>query len=392
MKLVKYVEGTLSFPKAKTLMLFLIAVLTYSSCKQEPATDLPNLEDQEILNYLQEQGFNTEAVKILDDFVDYEDDAGWDKADLLKTIRGEHPEEFMPIDPDDPSIVDPHADDRHRGIRESNRTDAVTKSNVASLTYYIRSSVEDDCGTAWVTSINDAAAAWNALSYCRVGLSRTYSQSSADIVWGSDDDSGMPSSHRNLGSSTVAKAGFPSGGNAWKWISINDTKDTWGSKKKTSMHEFGHCLGYRHTGTSDGQFIHGTPTTETGSIMNQGSNTSPSFQTGDRRSARVFYPDSYTTPNTITVSKGWSGALKLKYKNSNFLTRPYYWIRVYRYSSSGSYLGYKDFQSRTSNSNGYHTLYWSGLSSGTTYRFAIRGYNFRKDVYSSRSGQYTVTL
>ncbi len=388
MKLVKRISPTfLSLP---TLLMLLVVLISYTSCKNDAVSDGPNPEDQEILNYLAQEGFNIDEVKILDDFVDYEEDAGWDKADLLRTIRGENPEEFIPVDPDDLSIVALDSEERQQGIRESNRTDAITKGRVDGLKYFIRPSVQSDCGTAWVNAIDDAADEWNALSNCRVSLTKASSQFGADIVWGSDLDSGLISSHQNL--SAIAKAGFPSSGKAWKWISINDNQDAWGSKLKTAMHEFGHCLGYRHTGTSDGQFIHGTPTTESGSIMLQGSNTSPSFQTGDRRAARVYYPESYTTPNSVSVTRASAGTVRITYRNSNFISRPYYWIRVYKYNSLGIYVSHVDIQSRTSNSTGFHTFTWSGHTSGRNYKFAVRGYNFRKDINSSRTSKFSVGL
>ncbi len=376
------------------LILLSVFVLLLASCREENAvveTTSLNPDEQEIIDYLAANDYNIDEVEFLDDFVVYEEDAGWDKAGLLETIRGENIE-IIPIDPDDPSIVPLEGEERQQGIRESDRTDAVTKGRVDGLKFYIRSSVQSHCGTAWVTAFRNAATQWNNLSNCRVQLTEAGSQFSADIVIGSDLDSGMPTSHQSLPTNTIARAGFPSSGKAWKWISVNDNQDSWGSKLKTAMHEYGHCIGYRHTGTSDGQRIHGTPASESSSIMNQGSNTSPSFQTGDRRAARVYYPGSYTTPNSISVSRASAGTVRITYRNSNFISRPYYWIRVYKYNSLGIYVSHRDFQSQTSNTTGFHTLTWGGHTSGRNYKFAVRGYNFRRDINSSRSSKFSVGL
>ncbi|MEO1411377.1 MAG: M57 family metalloprotease [Bacteroidota bacterium] len=367
-------------------------VLLLLGCGQDhPIVETASLspEEREIIDYLRTNDYDLDAVEFLEDFVVYEADAGWDKAALLRTIRGENIDP-IPIDPDDPSIVDLEAEERHRGIREENRTDAVTKGRVDDLTYFMRSSLGRDCGTDWTAAFRNGAREWNRLAHCRVTLTETTSEIRADIVIGSDLDTGLPTSHRNIPS--IARAGFPSDGRAWGWISVNDNADDWDSKLKTAMHEFGHCLGYRHTGTSDGQFIHGTPSTESGSIMNQGTNTSPSFQTGDRRSARVYYPEEYTDPNSVSVRRESSGKVRLTYRNSNFITRPYYWIRVYKYTSWGVYLGYRDFKSRTGSSDGFHTLFWGGHTPGRTYKFAVRGYNFRRDINSGRSSKFSVDL
>ncbi len=385
-----------NFSKAKSVFpiffSFSILLLLFSSCSPENmATETESLqpEEQEILHYLATNDYNVDAVEFLENFVLYEGDTGWDKTALLATIRGEYAESEV-IDPDDPTIIALEGEERQRGIQESNRLDAVLRSEVIDLTFYLRPSLLQHCGADWVTAFQNAAKEWNAISTCLIFFSETTSSFDADIIIGSDIDFGMPSSHRFI--SGIARAGFPSNGIAWQWISVKASSYTYDSKLKTAMHELGHCIGYRHTGTSDGRQIHGTPYSESGSIMNAGANTNPSFQQGDLRAARMYYADRYDEPTNINVRRSSAGIVKITYRNPKYVSRPYYWIRVYRYSASGAYQGYRDFQSRTTNSSGYHTLYWAGHIPGNAYKYAIRGYNFRRDIFSPRSNQYLVVL
>ena len=177
MKLVKFQSHFISL---RVLFLLAILSLSYSSCKNDSVAELPNPEDQEILNYLAEQGYDLEEVKILEDFVDYEEDAGWDKEGLLQMIRGEN-QDPIPLDPELESL----ADYRQRGIRDANRTDAITRGRVDDIEYFIRPSVQNHLGTFWVNGINNAANNWNDMSTCRVNFIRTFSESGADIVIGS---------------------------------------------------------------------------------------------------------------------------------------------------------------------------------------------------------------
>jgi hypothetical protein len=108
-------------------------------------------------------------------------------------------------------------------------------------------------------------------------------------------------------------AGFPSGGNPYKWVKINSGTDSYSTavNKHVITHEIGHCIGFRHTdwfnrsiscgsggseGTAGVGAIHipGTPTTNVTSstsvmvaCFNSGSNGV--FTSSDRTALNYLY-------------------------------------------------------------------------------------------------------
>lgn len=84
------------------------------------------------------------------------------------------------------------------------------------------------------------------------------------------------------GGNYIASAGFPSGGNPYNEVKFNKQYQNWQNATLTSVfaHEFGHCIGYRHTDYMDRSYsCGGAPSNEgdggVGAIHIPGTPTGP---------------------------------------------------------------------------------------------------------------------
>ena len=372
------------------LSLFFFLSLMFVSCEKEQQEVITPIssEQLEMLDYFGALGYNVDSFEFKTDHVFYKRRVAWPMKDILLRARGEYDyTEVEDSDERDPDIIG----ERQRAISEDNRFDAVRASNVQNIFYYIDPSVWNNLSYSWRNAIDDAAESWNDLTYCRINFVPMAIRAFADIVITTDIDPNIPSDLRNLPSGVITATRGALNGEVGPILSINASYDVYLRKKVLIMGSLGHALGFEPTDGSLGEHVHGTPTTQTNSVMNASPwAASSTFQTGDKRMARLFYPQEYDRPDTYIVSRVGTGTVQIIYRNPNPINKPYYWVRVYKYSASGGYFGSRYFRS-TPNAAGIHIIQWGGHGYGY-FRFAVRGYNFRRDIRSSKTSRVYVNL
>lgn len=132
-----------------------------------------------------------------------------------------------------------------------------TYNLVSGLPRNITIRVSSTLPSRYITATDAAISRYNARGL-RVTFSRVTSGGNIVIV-------AAPS-----GSSYLASAGFPSGGNPYSQVRVNRAYlDYWNINTVTSIlaHEVGHCIGFRHTDYMSRQYSCG------GSPVNEGSGT-----------------------------------------------------------------------------------------------------------------------
>ncbi len=132
-----------------------------------------------------------------------------------------------------------------------------TNNLVTSLPRNITIRVSSTLPSSYVTATNTAISRYNAQGL-RVTFTRVTSGGNIVIT-------AAPS-----GSSYLASAGFPSGGNPYSSVKVNRSYlDTWNANTVASIiaHEVGHCIGFRHTDYMSRQYSCG------GSPVNEGAST-----------------------------------------------------------------------------------------------------------------------
>lgn len=178
-------------------------------------------------------------------------------------------------------------------VGSSRRTITVNVSALASVS------------TSWANATRDAMANWSAMP----GADITFVETT-----GSADVTVLSASWGNTGN--VAQGSFPSGGAPGVTVTVNDEYlGTYAYARQVWImtHELGHNLGLAHTNTSDGSHIAGTPTTDSASVMNDGSfyggnpPNAPSwsaFSPYDEAALRALYPLPAVTGLTATNAGG----------------------------------------------------------------------------------------
>ncbi|MCB0596007.1 MAG: hypothetical protein H6557_24540 [Lewinellaceae bacterium] len=335
--------------------------------------------DLEIINYLIAMGVDPDEIEMAEHYCIAEGDIAIDKVALLSFLNS-NPQE---IAPPQNSLVH----ERQYGV--SSGTMAVSAAKVAAIKFYVHPTV-NNCQnpTAWISAITTGTQNWTNISNCRVKFTQVYSSGSADLIISSDEASNtfLPSSLINLPSSVLARTKFPAPtlGTVCKFISIRKGGNPT-NRVNAIMHELGHALGYFHTNGSDGTLIHGTPTTDNSSVMYQITSSNTTFTNGDLRAARLFYPDIILMPGGFNALP--DGVRRVKIVISSPPTSyPIYWLNYEIWNSTGyTRLSSGDIKCNST------TFFLEGISPGT-YKFRVRGQNYKKDVQSDFTSFKTVTV
>jgi hypothetical protein len=180
---------------------------------------------------------------------------------------------------------------------QASTNNLVSYQERTNITVKIDGSIPSSGVDDWRNEILQAIDHWNSIA--DFGINLVYITSgTADITVQSDNGS--------LPDYVIAAAEFPSGGLAGYRVRINldfssNMTVSSGSKVYNMVHEFGHCVGFRHTNwASQGEpsspyganQIPGTPASDNSSVMNGGTalNSWAGFSTYDIIGAQNLYP------------------------------------------------------------------------------------------------------
>lgn len=365
---------------------FALAILI-SSCAKEEITDLEevNSNNDRIIKYIESMGFDKEEITIEDDIVTF-DEINWSKRQILSFLNEEHQldntidcQDELGCEEMEQEMDINDIDARQRSL---SRHLIVRQNLVTNIKFHIDPTVLIHCGQPWVDAINQAISEWNEIANGRVVFSATNQSGLADV----QITSGFPRG-------AVAKGSFPVGGRVGNKVTIHRHQDNFSRKKVVMMHEIAHNLGFTHTDGSFGGYLHGT-SVDPFSIFTSGPNninTTAEFTAHDLRAIRLLYPDQLRKPSFFSVEKVTAGKVRVRYRNMEKALKPFYWIRVLKYDNNGRLLAVKDVKS-DSLADGVDTVVWGGHTPNTTYKFAVRGLNFKKDVHSGRTIKKAIAL
>ena len=221
--------------KFATLLTLGLCTLILISCKKEAKESAKlhvNDVSQEVKNKIHALGFTANGAQKIEEGYLVEGDIVLTDADLNSV-------------PDAKFLI--------VGNEEQYRT----YNLVSGLPRNITVRVSTTLPSSYVSATDAAIARYNARGL-RVTFSRVTSGGNIVIT-------AAPS-----GSSYLASAGFPSGGNPYSSVRVNRAYlDTWNSSTVTSIiaHEIGHCIGFRHTDYMNRQYSCG------GSFYNEGASS-----------------------------------------------------------------------------------------------------------------------
>ncbi|WP_298903524.1 M57 family metalloprotease [uncultured Psychroserpens sp.] len=243
---------TKKFKKLALLTLSMTCLLSFQNCSEDNIVEEEeNLNRNAVIDKLLEKGYALETIVELDNFFLVGGDLMFSK------------------DIKDYAEQDDHLD------RHAHTNNLVSQANVTSMTVFVDNSIPQLGPDNWRTEINQAMDDWSNIQDNCINFTLT-TNPNADIVVRSDNNS--------LPNNVIASAGFPNANQPHNEILINlnfdgNTTVSTGQKRYNMVHEFGHCIGFRHTnwdargegvGPVGANLIPGTPSQDPNSVMNGG--------------------------------------------------------------------------------------------------------------------------
>lgn len=375
--------------------------LAFAACKEETVIQTEKMEqlsveDQQIVDYLVENGYKRDEIAI--------DEQGvavgcmYLYRDYVKNVMSDNmnleQNEVFDFQFDSTKVCE------YSGIEERQRSvfwdKTVQPLHVATIRYFIHPSVSSQCyqGSQWVSAIATSVQNWNAITNCRINFIQESQQSTADVVISSDhpDHAWLPNGAKNLNNQNpvpIAVAPVTNGNRKeGPFVSINRASQT-SNRVMAIMHELGHAIGFFHSNVvvNSNQYLHGTPDPDgTTSIMYATETTTTTFNDADFRAARLLYPDAVNPPSSWNAQPlpGYSGVVKITVSTPT-ITYPPYWLHVQRCNSSGTVIQ-EYWLAHTAT-----TYNIGGIPQGT-YKFRIRRTNLGRDITCAWTNYVTTTI
>lgn len=240
--------------KGLAALLMTTGAMLFSSCEKEPMQELAQNPEAEsvTLKQLLAMGFASQNIEDKGTYYLVEGDISFPKGKPVSA----------------PSVK-PGTIVQHQDQASTNALIAFAKQ--PNITVRIDGSIPSQ----WVADVQQAVSDWNSIPNCRVNLTLV-ANGTADITFSAASLYGA-----------YGRGEFPSNGNpgAQVLLDVNATPSNF--RRLVSVHELGHCLGFRHTdlyingegaGPMGGNIIPGTPNQDYYSIMNSGG--APNQQAG----------------------------------------------------------------------------------------------------------------